>query len=110
MQDNQRLQLPNRFSTAVSELSASSPGQGGFPQGSSNTSDRQSYAGSVSSHPSSYDQGNGMASPGLDKRSFVAELPANDSPAQSWPPKSPNLNGTPGQQYQYNPQDYGRMS
>ncbi len=113
MQENQRLQLPNRFSTAVSELSASSPGHGSFPigQGSSNTSDRQSYAGSVSSHRS-HDHPNGMASPGLDKRSFIAELPANDSPAQqqNWPQKSPDLNGTPGQQYQYNPQDYHRMS
>lgn len=106
MQENQRLQLPNRFSSAMSEMSASSPGQATFP---SSTSDRQSYAGSVSSHPSSYDQG-GMTSPPLDKRSFVAELPGHEIEVPNRTARSPDPSGTPGQQYRYNPQDYARMS
>ncbi|KIW42142.1 uncharacterized protein PV06_05725 [Exophiala oligosperma] len=119
---NQNLQPPNRFSTAVSELSASSPpaNQTLFPNG--NASDRQSYAGSVSSHPTSYDPDGSMASPGLDKRSFAVELPGSDSaaPNRSMTPQggtSPDPNGvgfagggTPGQQYRYNPLDYARMS
>ncbi|KAK5272207.1 hypothetical protein LTR96_001837 [Exophiala xenobiotica] len=130
---NQNLHPPNRFSTAVSELSASSPspGQTTFFQNSSAASDRQSYAGSVSSHPTSHDQDGGgssrMASPAMDKRSFAVELPGHDSspgpnnrtmtPQQGGRSPDPGMNGggggggTPGQQqYRYNPQDYVRMS
>ena len=126
---NQNLHPPNRFSTAVSELSASSPSAGQTTFQNSSASDRQSYAGSVSSHPTSHDQdggsGAGMASPGLDKRSFAVELPGHDSPGpnnramtpQGGRSPDPNMNGgggggggTPGQQYRYNPQDYVRMS
>ncbi|KAJ9634792.1 hypothetical protein H2204_006025 [Knufia peltigerae] len=119
-QQNQNLQLPNRFSTAVSELSASSPTPGQTTFLNSSASDRQSYAGSVSSHPTSYDPDGSMASPGLDKKSFAVELPGHDSggPNRTMTPQggwSPELNangagGTPGQQYRYNPLDYARMS
>ncbi|KAL2419801.1 hypothetical protein ABEF95_003931 [Exophiala dermatitidis] len=137
-----RLPLPNnRFSQAVSEMSAStpSPNQNNFPHNlnSSNTSDRdrQSYTGSVSSHPSSHDLGGsmGMASPGLDKRSFVAELPASNGYLQNHSPNVPGPQRSPGpptpdfkpasspglrqqqqqqqqQHYRYNPQDYARLS
>lgn len=114
----------NRFSSAVSELSASSPHNSHFQMNSS-ASDRQSYAGSVSSHPSSFQQGddsNMTHSPGHDKRGFVAELPASFGPAPNRTPRSPNPNAplnqqqTPpqplpqdGQQYNYNPADYARM-
>ncbi|EXJ83761.1 hypothetical protein A1O1_07387 [Capronia coronata CBS 617.96] len=126
-----RLPLPNRFSAAVSELSATSPNQSLFPNNTSNSTnlnhsstsdrDRLSYAGSVSSHPSSHDQGQGggMASPGLDKRSFMPELPAGGGyltkhspniPYRS-PGSTPDPNSSPPvQQYRYNPQDYARMS
>lgn len=96
--DNQRLQPPNRFSAAVSELSASSPSPGQMTFQNSSASDRQSYAGSVSSHPTSQEQ-DGMTSPGMDKRSFVAELPANEGMSASWGPRSPDLNSQQGQQY-----------
>jgi hypothetical protein len=107
----------NRFSSAVSELSASSPDQGAFPQHSSQ-SDRQSYAESVSSAPSSMARGpNGMASPGLEKRQFMAELPANHGPMPERSPRSPDPNVMSAQQqsqhqqqYRYNPADYARMS
>ncbi|KAI1611912.1 hypothetical protein EDD36DRAFT_419775 [Exophiala viscosa] len=98
VQDNQRLQPPNRFSTAVSELSASTPSPGQTMFVNSSASDRQSYAGSVSSHPTSHDQ-EGMSSPGLDKRSFAAELPANEGMSASWGSRSPDPNGQQGQQY-----------
>ncbi|EXJ72413.1 uncharacterized protein A1O5_04917 [Cladophialophora psammophila CBS 110553] len=116
-QHQQQQQLhPNRFSSAVSELSASSPNQSDFPQNSSQ-SDRQSYAESVSSMPSSVPHG-GMASPGMEKRTFVAELPASSGPAQNRSPRSPDPNAMSAQaqqqqaqqQYRYNPQDYARMS
>lgn len=116
----------NRFSSAVSELSASSPHNSHFQMNSS-ASDRQSYAGSVSSHPSSYQQGDDGTmtnSPaGHDKRAFVAELPASFGPVPNRTPRSPNpttpssQQQTPpqplsqdGQQYNYNPADYARMS
>ncbi|EXJ87638.1 hypothetical protein A1O3_04599 [Capronia epimyces CBS 606.96] len=116
-----RLALPNRFSQTVSELSASSPNQSNFPLHNSSASDRQSYAGSVSSHPSSYDQSGNMASPGLDKRSFVAELPASNGslpnhsagPPQRSPGSTPDPNPSSSpalQQYRYNPRDYARVS
>ncbi|KIX09904.1 uncharacterized protein Z518_00985 [Rhinocladiella mackenziei CBS 650.93] len=103
----QRLHPPSRFSAAVSELSASSPSQSNFPNGAH--SDRQSYAASVSSHPSSYDQGS-MASPGIDKNSFVAELPAGIGPVPNRSPRTPDPNAMSAQQYRYNPQDYARVS
>jgi hypothetical protein len=101
-----------RFSSAVSELSASSPNQNDFPQHSSQ-SDRQSYAESVSSMPSSVARGP-MASPGMEKRAFMAELPAHTGPAPDRSPRSPDPNHMSAQaaqqQYRYNPQDYARMS
>ncbi|EXJ62518.1 hypothetical protein A1O7_02956 [Cladophialophora yegresii CBS 114405] len=108
-------QMPHRFSTAMSELSASSPNQTDFPHQSSQ-SDRQSYAESMSSMPSSVARSGGMASPGLEKRTFVAELPANNG--SSVPERSPRRSPDPNymsaqqqqQQYRYNPQDYARMS
>ncbi|KAL2426486.1 hypothetical protein ABEF95_008163 [Exophiala dermatitidis] len=140
-EQSSRLPLHNRFSRAVSEMSANtpSPNQNTFPHNltSSNASDRdrQSYAGSVSSHPSSHDPGGGMgmASPGLDKRPFVAELPAGNGYLQNHSPNVPVPQRSPGpptpdfkpasspglrqqqqqqqqQQYRYNPQDYARLS
>ncbi|OAP61270.1 hypothetical protein AYL99_03471 [Fonsecaea erecta] len=114
-QQQQQQQLhPNRFSSAVSELSASSPNQSDFPHNSSQ-SDRQSYAESVSSMPSSVPHG-GMASPGMEKRAFVAELPASNGNMQNRSPRTPEPNAMSAQQqqaqqqYRYNPQDYARMS
>jgi hypothetical protein len=133
IQDNKQMQNQqhlhpsnNRFSSAVSELSASSPQNSHFQMNSS-ASDRQSYAGSVSSHPSSFHQGDDGAVPhspgGHDKRGFVAELPASIGPVPNRSPRNANPNAlsnqqqTPpqpqsqnGQQYQYNPADYARMS
>jgi hypothetical protein len=115
-QQQQQLHPNHRFSSAVSELSASSPNQNDFPHQSSQ-SDRQSYAESVSSMPSSVARQGGMASPGLEKRTFVAELPANNGPAPERSPRTPDPNHMSAQQqqqqqqqYRYNPQDYARMS
>jgi len=136
MQDNKQMQPQphlhpsnNRFSSAVSELSASSPQNSHFQMNSS-ASDRQSYAGSVSSYPGSYHQGDDGAmqkSPsGYDKRAFVAELPASTAQGPNPSPRNTNPNamssqqqtppqpvGTPqmqsGQQYHYNPADYARV-
>lgn len=132
IQDNKQMQPPphlhpsnNRFSSAVSELSASSPQNSHFQMNSS-ASDRQSYAGSVSSYPSSFHQGDDGAmqrSPGgHDKRAFVAELPANSGQIPNQSPRNTNPNAmsnqqqTPpqphlqnGQQYHYNPADYARV-
>ncbi|KIW70891.1 hypothetical protein PV04_03124 [Phialophora macrospora] len=110
----QQLHPNHRFSSAVSELSASSPNQSDFPHQSSQ-SDRQSYAESVSSMPSSVARPGGMASPGLEKRTFVAELPANNGPAPERSPRTSDPNYMSAQQqqqqqYRYNPQDYARMS
>ena len=113
---HQQLHPNNRFSTALSELSASSPNQSDFPYKSSQ-SDRQSYAESVSSIPSSGNGPGAVASPGLDRRSFVAELPAGTVPRPDRSPRSPDPNHMSKpqqqqqqQQYRYNPQDYARMS
>ncbi|ETI23635.1 hypothetical protein G647_05437 [Cladophialophora carrionii CBS 160.54] len=110
----QQLHPNQRFSSAVSELSASSPNQSDFPHQSSQ-SDRQSYAESVSSMPSSVARPGGMASPGIEKRTFVAELPANHGSVPERSPRSPDPNYMSAQQqqqqqYRYNPQDYARMS
>lgn len=116
-QDNQQHLRPNnpRYSTAVSEMSSASPNQASFPMNSSQ-SDRQSYADSVSSFPSSHGQG-AMASPGNEKRAFVAELPGSHGPIPNRAsPRTPDPNAMAmqqqqaQQQYRYNPQDYARMS
>ncbi|RVX66195.1 hypothetical protein B0A52_10087 [Exophiala mesophila] len=99
-QQQQHYQPPGgaRFSSNMSELSASSPQQSQFPMNSS-TSDRQSYAASVSSHPSSYQHGDDrMYTPGNEKRAFVAELPGSHENIVRDPPKSPDPNSTPNSQ------------
>ena len=115
-QSQQQLHPNNpRFSSAVSELSANSPNQSDFPLRSSQ-SDRQSYAESVSSMPSSVNRaGGGMTSPDPNKRSFVAELPAGNGATPERSPRTPDPNHMSAQQqqqqrYTYNPQDYARMS
>jgi hypothetical protein len=118
-QSQSQLHPNQRFSSAVSELSASSPNQSDFPHQSSQ-SDRQSYAESVSSMPSSAARHPSvMASPGQEKRTFMAELPANHAPTpERTSPRTPDPNFMSAQaqqqqqqqQYRYNPQDYARMS
>ena len=114
-QSHHQLHPNQRFSSAVSELSANSPNANEFPQHhGSSQSDRQSYAESVSSVPSSVTRGGTVSSPGHEKRSFMAELPANNGPAPDRSPRSPDPNAMSAQaqqqQYRYNPQDYPRMS
>ena len=114
-QQQQQLQPPsqNRFSSAPSELSGSSPNQADFPQHSS-PSDRRSCSDSVSSMPSSVNRNGGMSSPGLDKRALVAELPASNSVGPEKSPRSPDPNHMSAQAqqqpYRYDPRDYARMS
>lgn len=96
-QQQQQLQAHGpRFSSAMSELSAHSPQQSQFQMNGS-ASDRQSYAASVSSHPSSYQHGDDrMYSPGNEKRAFVAELPGvhpHENVARD-PPRTPDPNAT----------------
>jgi hypothetical protein len=120
-QQNRRDSTNPRFSSAVSELSASSPQNSHFP-GQSGSSDRHSYATSETSHPSSFSQR--MSSPAPEKRSFAAELPGNNGPVPNRSPRSPDPNSIPEYQQQqhqqqpqqqnnyqrYNPNDYSRMS
>jgi hypothetical protein len=90
----------NRMSTA----SDSTAGQHS-PQPPSDARWSQVSHSSASSRPSSYAPSEGMRSPGLEQKSFAAELPTMEETREEHERRERE---DPGHKYVYNPQDYAR--
>ncbi|CAI6340329.1 unnamed protein product [Periconia digitata] len=69
------------------------------------------YQSSVSSRPSSYASDGGMRSPGMDQKSFAAELPTMEETREEHDDKRRRQSlQSPPEKYSYNPQDYAQYS